>query len=441
MTGPVRTPVQADFAAQGLSQTNSMVPERPSRIRWVLTNPVFYLLAPVVASAIVWIVPGTSDELRGFTTRADGTIEGWVLVCVFYLVTAALVWLGFRIGRMLGPSDRLVAATDSRAFDRRFSNVLTVLASVGVLYSVYLVQQQTSIFDVLGESQGNQLKEAIGGVAGVATLRYTAAIAAPVALYVWRFRGGRLAPAIWNLLLLVTSSLFSSRLSFIMAVVVLVFIVVHLVPSFKVRPVPLALMGSAVFAGLVAFNYFRNARFYEALGVTDPVSMNFYQVAAYLGSPFQVSLGVADGIAHRGFSVASEPVGALALLVPSFLRPDGAQFGSNGSFAAFVQVAPNLSTNSAFGDTFADYGWWGLIYVVLTLGLAGYLAGFVSKFRSLVVVAGAVVCYALAEVWRLFLFPSGIIVYLLLSVLGATIIGLSAKDRRPNGTTRVDFRR
>lgn len=440
MTGAVRVPPHAAMTAQDAMQHDAEEPLRPSLIRRVLTNPVFYLLAPVVASAIVWLVPGTSDELRGFTTRADGSFEGWLLVCIFYLVTATLVWLGFRIGRILGPSDRLVAATDSRAFDRRFSNVLTVLASIGVLYSVYLVQQQTSIFDVLGESQGNQLKEAIGGVAGVATLRYTAAIAAPVALYVWRFRGGKLAPAIWNLLLLVTSSLFSSRLSFIMAVVVLVFIVVHLVPAFKVRPVPLALMGSAVFAGLVAFNYFRNARFYEALGVTDPVSMNFYQVAAYLGSPFQVSLGVADGIAHRGFAVDSDPVGALALLVPSFLRPDG-PFGSNGSFSAFVQVAPNLSTNSAFGDTFADYGWWGLIYVVLTLALAGYLAGFVSKFRSLVVVAGAVVCYALAEVWRLFLFPSGIIIYLLLSVLGATVIGLSAREKRSDGPSRVELRR
>jgi hypothetical protein len=419
----------------------SVAQPRLSLVRRLLTNPIFYLLAPVFASAIVWMVPGTSDELRGFTTRADGSLEAWLLLVVFYLVTATLVWLGFRLGRIVGPSERLVEATNTAAFDRRFSLVLTVFASIGVLYSVYLVQQQASILDVLGESQGNQLKEAIGGVAGVATLRYTAAIAAPVALYVWRFRGGRLAPAIWNVLLLVTSSLFSSRLSFIMAVVVLVFIVVHLVPAFKIRPIPLVLMGSAVLGGLVAFNYFRNARFYEALGVTDPVSMNFYQVAAYLGSPFQVSLGVADGIANRGYSVASDPVGALALVVPTFLRPDGVAFGSNGSFAAFVQVAPNLSTNSAFGDTFADYGWWGLIYVVLTLALAGYLAGFVSKFRSLVIVAGAVVCYGLAEVWRLFLFPSGLAVYLLLSVLAATIIGLTAREKLPLDSGRSTARR
>lgn len=441
MTRTLRATAETTISADEVSESSAEAAARPGLIRRLLTNPIFYLLAPVIASAIVWMVPGTSDELRGFTTRAEGSIEAWLLLIVFYLVTATLVWLGFRLGRIVGPSERLVEATNSTAFDRRFSLVLTVFASIGVLYSVYLVQQQTSIFDVLGESQGNQLKEAIGGVAGVATLRYTAAIAAPVALYVWRFRGGRLAPAIWNVLLLVTSSLFSSRLSFIMAVVVLVFIVVHLVPSLKVRPVPLALMGSAVFAGLVAFNYFRNARFYEAFGVTDPISMNFYQVAAYLGSPFQVSLGVADGIANRGYAVAGDPVGALALLVPSFLRPDGVEFGSNGSFAAFVQVAPNLSTNSAFGDTFADYGWWGLIYVVLTLVAAGYLAGFVSKFRSLVIVAGAVVCYGLAEVWRLFLFPSGLMVYLLLSVLGATVIGLSARDNRPNGAVRMKVRR
>lgn len=398
-------------------------------IRRLLTNPIFYLLAPVLISALIWAVPGSSNQLRGFTARADGSPEAWLLVACFYTVAASLIWLGLRLGQNAGPSERLIVATSSRAFDRRFSLVLTIFASVGVLYSVYLVQQQTSIFDVLGSSQGNQLKESIGGVAGIATLRYTAAISAPVALYVWKFRSGRLSLALWNVLLLLMSALFSSRLSFIMAVVVFVFIVVNLRSNIRFRPIPLAIGGAAVLAALVAFNYFRNARFYEALGVTDPLAMNFYQVAAYLGAPFQVTLGIANGIANGGYAVKSDPISAFPLIVPTFLRPGGDTYGSSGDFGSYVQVATNLTTNSAFGDTYAAYGWWGLFYVLITLFVAGLLAGYASKFRSLVVVAGAVVCYGFAEIWRLFLFPQGIIIYLLLSVLVATIVGMSARSR------------
>lgn len=399
-------------------------------IRRLLTNPIFYLLAPVLISALIWAVPGSSNQLRGFTARADGSPEAWLLVACFYTVAASLIWLGLKVGRAVGPTEKLMAATSSEPFDRRFSLVLTVFASVGVLYSVYLVQQQTSIFDVLGSSQGNQLKESIGGVAGVATLRYTAAISAPVALYVWKFRSGRLSIAIWNILLLVMSALFSSRLSFIMAVVVFVFIVVNLRPGIRLRAAPLAVGGAAILGALVAFNYFRNARFYEALGVTDPLAMNFYQVAAYLGSPFQVTLGVANGIANRGYAFAGDPISATSLIVPTFLRPGGEEYGSTGSFDRYVQVASNLTTNSAFGDTYADYGWWGIFYLLVTLFLAGILAGYVARFRSLVVVAGAVVSYGFAEMWRIFLFPQGIVVYLLLSVLIATVIGMSARPSR-----------
>lgn len=397
-------------------------------LRRLLTNPLFYLLAPVIVSALIWSVPGTSDQLRGFTQRAEGTFEGWLLIVCFYLVTAFAVWLGFRIGVLAGPSERLVQATSTERFDRRFSLTLTVFASIGVLYSLFLVQQQTSILDALSATQGNQLKESIGGSAGIATLRYTAAISAPVALYVWRFRSGRLSLAIWNVLLLVMSALFSSRLSFIMAVVVLIFIIINLRSGIRFKAVPVAIAGAAVFGALVAFNYFRNAGFYEDLGITDPVSMNFYQVAAYLGAPFQASLGVADGIATGGYQHSVDVVSAASVVVPTFFRPEG--FGSFGSFSSFVQVAPNLTTNSAFADTYADYGWWGLAYVILTLFLASMLAGYASQFRSLVIVAGAVVAYGLAEVWRIFLFAQGLVLYLLIAVFAATVFGLFGSSTR-----------
>lgn len=396
-------------------------------IRRLLTSPVVYLLAPVVASCIVWLVPGSSYRLRGFDTRAEANVGAWLLLIVFYTLCAGLVWAGSRLGRLLGPSETLVTRTTSDRFQRRFSVVLTVFASVGVLYSMYLAQQQTSIIEVLTATQGNDLKETIGGVAGVATLRYTAAISAPVALYVWRYSGGRLSFAIWNVGLLVASALFSSRLSMIMAVVVLIFLVFRLRGEIRFRAVPVALSAVLVFAALTVFNYFRNAQYYLASGISDPVSMNFYQTAAYLGAPFQVSLGVANGIMNRGFAIASDPVSSVLLIVPTFLRPESEGTGQAAarSISEVVQVASSLTTNSAFANVFATYGWWGLGYVLVTMFAAGWLFGYVSHFKSIVVVAGAVIAYSLAEMWRIFLFPQGLVVYLLLAILIATMVGLS----------------
>lgn len=401
-------------------------------IRRLLTSPVFYLLAPVIASCIVWLVPGSSYRLRGFDVRADANIGAWLLLIVFYALCAGLVWAGSRIGRALGPSQTLVLRTTADRFQRRFSVVLTLFASVGVLYSMYLAQQQTSIIEVLTATQGNDLKETIGGVAGIATLRYTAAISAPVALYVWKYSGGRLSLAVWNIGLLVASALFSSRLSMIMAVVVLIFLVFRLRGEIRFRAVPVVVTAALVFAALTVFNYFRNAQYYLASGVTDPVSMNFYQIAAYLGAPFQVSLGVANGIMNRGFTIASDPISSVLLIVPTFLRPESAGTGQAAarSISEVVQVASSLTTNSAFANVFATYGWWGLGYVLVTMFVAGWLFGYVSHFTSIVVVAGAVIAYSLAEMWRIFLFPQGLVVYLLLAILIATMVGLSGDGSR-----------
>lgn len=396
-------------------------------IRRMLTSPVFYLLAPVVASCFVWLVPGSSYRLRGFDVRADANVGAWLLLITFYAACAGLVWVGSRVGRVLGPSESLVTRTTSGRFQRRFSVVLTVFASIGVLYSMYLAQQQTSIIEVLTATQGNDLKESIGGVAGIATLRYTAAISAPVAMYVWKYSGGRLSLAVWNILLLVASALFSSRLSMIMAVVVLIFLVFRLRGEIRFRAVPVVTSAALVFAALTVFNYFRNAQYYLASGVSDPVSMNFYQIAAYLGAPFQVSLGVANGIMNRGYSTSSDPISSALLIVPTFLRPEGEGTGQAAarSISQVVQVASSLTTNSAFANVFATYGWWGLGYILMTMFVAGWLFGYISHFRSIVVVAGAVVAYSLAEMWRIFLFPQGLVVYLLLAILIATAVGLS----------------
>ena len=60
--------------------------------------------------------------------------------------------------------------------------------------------------------------------AGVATLRYAAAVALPVGVHLWRRRVLRLPEVVWSALLLAVDALFASRLALLMAVVVFAFL-------------------------------------------------------------------------------------------------------------------------------------------------------------------------------------------------------------------------
>ena len=97
------------------------------------------------------------------------------------------------------------------------------------------------------------------------------------------------------------------------------------------------------------------------------------------------------------------------------LASDSAQAGTE-RYLSFVSIANSLTTNSAFADTFSRHGWWGLLYVCLTLGVAGFLFGHFLRYECTLSAAAGVLAYAVAEFWRIFLFAQGIVVYLLLVV-------------------------
>ena len=76
----------------------------------------------------------------------------------------------------------------------------------------------------------------------------------------------------------------------------------------------------AMFAVLTALNFFRNANFYREEGISNPLSMNLYQTAAYLAVPAQVSIGVADAIMTGAWEVRGDPLDSLQTIQPTFLQ-------------------------------------------------------------------------------------------------------------------------
>jgi hypothetical protein len=106
-----------------------------------------------------------------------------------------------------------------------------------------------------------------------------------------------------------------------------------------------------------------------------------------------------------------------------------------------VDVAPNLNANSAFADTFANYGYWGLLLTLVGLFLAGLIYGHFLQYKSYVSTVSAVIAYGLLEYWRGFLFLQGIIVFLIVSVIIAAFIASAltppARDHPQHARSRT----
>ncbi|MCD2193641.1 hypothetical protein LQ327_09630 [Actinomycetospora endophytica] len=424
------------------------------RLRQLL-HPAVLLLGPVFLSAAAWSVPGTSAALRGFSHRSEVTFGGLAMLAGWYLLCTGLIVLGHRCGAGLPRLPALSRFDDDPVLERRLFRLVWLLAAVGIGYSVVRTAATVDIAAALAGHTGNDLKSALGGEAGAATLRYATAVAAPMGIHLWRrgLLGG--VEAASGVVLLGVDALFASRLAVLMAVVVFVFLHVSRRPQARVRWRAVALVVVLVFAALTLLNSLRNENYYTAAGVDSPLAANGYQLLTYLGAPFQVSMGVADAIAAGRYPQQYSAAHGARMWIPTFLRgPDdteqttddaaarhaqGEEFTVSSAslprggerYASTVDVGDTLTTNSAFADVLSDYGFGGLLALAVTTGAVGLLLGVLGRYRSVVASACGVVGYGAAESWRTYLFSQGIVVFLLVAVLGGAL-ALSLLRLRPH---------
>lgn len=391
------------------------------KVRRILT-PAVLLTGPVFVSFLVWAIPGNGLYLRGFTAHSAVTLEGSLVLAVWYGACVVSASAGASIGSHLFQFHPQVA--HGPRFEGRFGFAVTVLAAIGIVSSYIEISRSLSIVDVLAGGQANLLTSVILGGASISTLRYAAIISAPISI-VRAIKGvGSWFFAVFNMILLVLDSVLSSRLALLMAAFVLILLIVQNRPNVRIRLRTAAWSLTLLFAGLTVLNYTRNQNFYRLFGVNDPITMNIYQIAAYVGAPAQVSVGLADAMVTDGFDPSISPWHALGAIVPTFAQAeksdksaalDPAIYGYN------VDIAPNLNANSAFADTFAQFGWWGLVYVLVVLCIAGTLFGYFLKSPGVLIVVAGVVGYGFLEFWRGLLFNQGIMYFLLLSAMIAAI--------------------
>ncbi|WP_203582280.1 hypothetical protein [Microbacterium hibisci] len=382
-------------------------------------------------SALAWLFPGESAELRGFGTRAQFTWVGLLILAAFYALAAGATSLGELVGRRVRLPRWLDGYVESVSredeFNTRLYYLLTALAFLGVGYLVVAAGGPIAFVDAMIDTNANVLKAATGGQPGLSTLRYTAAIAAPLGVYRALSRRTGYASAIFNVVLLLISAIVASRLSLMMATVIFLYLIARKPIKIRARGAVVAVGVLFVGTALVFLNYIRNAAFYATNGVHDPISAAFFQALTYVGSPFQVSVGVANALAAQPELFASPTYQPFAVLLPSFLTdiPPGLPIGSQ-RYHDVVDIHLTLSTNSAFADTLVDYAVPGLLLSMVWVALFGFIFSFAARVQTYAYLTAGAALYGFAEFWRLLLMNQGVAIFAVaVPLLAAGIVALS----------------
>ena len=375
------------------------------------------------------MVPGESAAFRGFAHRAGVTLPGIGVLVLWYAFCVGVILFGVWVGRKLPNSKHLARFENEATLERWFYWFVSAMAVVGMVATVITVAQSVAIWDAVASSNANLLSQALPNHSSAASLRYATAVAAPVGVYLSQQRRAPVALAIMNVVLLLASATMSSRLSFLVAVLVYIFLVLKCNKNFRLRIWVAVLAIILLVGGLTAFNYVRNSNFYESHGVTNPIAMNFFQVAAYLDTPAQVSIGVSNSIADKRLVIPGGPVSSIVAVIPTFLivdKGDRMETDTAARYGNVVSIANNFNANSSFADTYGMFGMWGLFYLLLALAFAAFIFGALVRYRSVVAVIPAILLYGFADFWRAFVFHTGILLFMILVAAAGIVFALVA---------------
>jgi len=375
-----------------------------------------------------------SEPLTGFPAPAQASGRGIALLLLWYCAIVMVSMVGFWLGTRGSRPPNGRSPVNNALFERRYFFVLLGAGTIGVGYAFWKVGGVTAIVDSLSAQTANDFSNALSGFAGVQTLRYATILAAPIGVYLWRKKVIGWPYMIVAVLLLMANAMISSRLSLLMACAVYMAAWVRsreprtaTTGRSRLRTyLAVALIAVSGFAVLTALNYVRNANYYRAAGVSNPVAMNLYQTGAYLAVPAQISLGVSDAVMRGAWEKQGGAVTSLAAIEPTFLQFNKVakddSWKQASAYGYSVTFAGNFFTNSVFADTYSVYGTWGWLYTILAYGFAGYAFARMFSLRPVVAASAGVVAYCFLEVWRVQILSYGIVVFLLLLTAGTTLL-------------------
>jgi len=359
-----------------------------------------------LGSFVAWALP--LGGRAGFSQRESLGIDAAVTLLAWYAVIGLASFAGFFVAqRYLTRRWGLLESISDDTFYRS----ITVIAAIGVgiCYLAVLIPDPDLIVRTIRDQQVNEVKRALydNYRVGPYTLRYVSAIGGGIAAYRIITRRRIDLWDIANVVILGLAAFAAARLLIIVAALIAVALVYHHRPSARLS-LPLVLCAAVVlFLALTPLNYVRNAGFYrEKYDIHNPLEMNFSEIRAYVGSPFQVSVGVAEKDLSEGNNFEGKVSALGRFLRPSYFE---APQPFNPYYRGQIDIEQSLSTNSAFVDMYGASGLLAYPLIAMLCFAGALVVGHFFLYRSYVFIAGAAMLYAFTELWRISLFDVGVV--------------------------------
>lgn len=404
-------------------------------------RPAKWILYGVLASNLVWALPGT--PLKSVFGSPTITLPGIVAVGAFYGVLVAAALVGAGVGSTLRPSVR-VGGADWASVYRWLS-----IVSIGGVALTYLIATKGSvslIVELASKQQFNLLRRNIPYSAGLATLRYASIPAAAIAIDRVIATGRLRRVDALNGLALLGNAALSSRLALILAGFAGGFLILQRRRRAHVRVrwtrrrkrQVAGLLGLA-FVAVVASTWSRTGGYYRSEGFGNPVAATYQEVGRYMGTGAQVAAAVESSGTMSVFSGGGSKSpweGWYVYAVPTYLDPSLATLASPDEgqrYREVVKVNPGLTTNSVIAEAAGVLGVWSLFVLAPLVAISAGFVGHFARYRSPALLVAPVAGYALLELWRVWLFNAGVIHFIVLALLGTCAIA----RRAPGGTRRT----
>lgn len=406
-----------------------------ARVRRHLTletavRPHTLLLVGACISLLAWAIPwggAIPAGLRGFAQEEPWTLHGALFLLGWYAFFFVVALGGFHLGRRIPVLHRA-----ERVSGESYYVFLSIVAIVGTAYSYAYVYAKSphTISEAFLHHQFNAIRLVLPYSAGVSTLRYASCLAGAIAIFELGRRRFRFLHVV-NVLVLLLAAAIASRASLIIAAIVVAGLAARHLQAARARArsvLGLLLLGLVgLFLVLSLLNYSRNADFYRANGVHDPLVMNVDEIVRYVGIPFQAAVAVSNHVTTWPAAPASAAAGTRVFLVPTYISksvPASVGVGEN-RFARIVAIPTSQTTNSVLAMTYGVFG--ALAFAVLGFAVlvAGVIAGHASRYRSYLFLASLVVAYCLSEWWRTYVLNQGIVQFLILVLAFWGLVGSS----------------
>lgn len=399
----------------------------------IVMKPHNLVLSTMMISFLAWSLP-VENIRRGFELKESLTSQSIIIIFLWYFMIYTFSKYAFFLGSRLKKNEKLDSISDDSYY-----KYITILSTIGVGF-VYLtiIKSNPDVFLSVFQNRGNILKEILyeNYETGLHSLRYVSILGGAFALYRIIDAKKVTISDVLNITLLLMTAFISSRLSIILSIIVFLGILTH--RNQKITLKSLIILVIVSFTILTAANYLRNGNFYkEKYNIDNPIVMNISEIITYVGTPFQTSVSIANS-ANSMYS-NGDLNNIMYYLVPTYLH-EILQIKSNPSYdyREFINIEDSLTTNSALTHLYSSMGGVSFPFMLIIVVSFAFLSGVFSTYSSMLFIVHYLICYCFAEIWRIYMFNTGIIHILILTIIVILFLNLFIKTQTESRQLNVD---